>query len=103
MPMPDIPAIPNPGITNISTINKTAPTKTINKSVMVANLAMYDAPKDKAKHTAPNVHGIPQPGLCNSNNIPRNPNVVKSEATIGLVKNRTKFSDQFSLAERISA
>ena len=42
---------------------------------------------------------MPQPGLCNSNNIPKKPKVVNKEATTGFVKKRTKFSDQFSEKE----
>ena len=70
---------------------------------MVANRAMKDAPRDNAKQTNPTDPGIPQPGLWSSNNIPKNPNVVRRDATTGLVKKRTNASDQFSLVFIISA
>ena len=101
--IPPMPAIPNPGITTISITISAIPAKIINTSVMVANLAINDAPNDNAKHTNPIEPGMPQPGLWSSNKIPRNPNVVSRDATTGFVKNRTMDSDQFSLVFLISA
>ena len=94
--IPDIPAIPNPGITRPSRSNKPIPVIIIKKSVIVASLAMYEALKDNARQAKPTNPGMPHPGLCNSNNIPRKPNVVNKEATTGFVRKRTTFSDQFS-------
>ena len=69
---------------------KAIPIRTISKSDLVASFTITEALNDKVKHTAPNVPGIPQPGLCNSNSIPKKPKVVNKEATTGFVKKRTK-------------
>jgi hypothetical protein len=50
-------------------------------SDIVANWAMYDALKERIRQVSPTNPGIPQPGLCSSNNIPKNPNVVNNDAT----------------------
>ena len=101
-PIPEIPAIPNPGIIKISTNINTIPVKRISISVISANPTKRWEPKNNARHSNPTIPGTPNPGDFISMKSPSMPRLINRGATIGFVRNRTNFSDQVSVISTVS-
>src|SRR5690606_11446382 len=98
-----MPAMPNPGITKISSAINAMPAMNKIISTMDASSSIYDEPKNKASAINPAVPGTPQPGVLISAIKPKKPIIIKIVEIIGLLRNLTTSSAQFDFTETISA